>query len=68
MKEWLQKYTVDNNDYVIMDEYDNIVQLDEFIDMVDEKQNDPHNLKNPDNFRWGVMNVNGYRFDDSWFC
>ena len=68
VKDWLRKYTVDNNDYVIMDEYDNIVQLDEFIDIVDSKQNDPYNLENPDNFREGVRNVNGYRFDDRWFC
>ena len=68
VKDWLRKYTVDSNDYVIMDEYDNIVQLDELIDIVDEKQNDPYNLENPNNFREGVRNVDGYRFDDRWFC
>ena len=66
--DWLREYTLGDNDYVIMDEYDNIVHLDEFIRMVDEKQNDPHNLENPDNFREGVRNVEGYRFDDRWFC
>jgi len=65
---WLQKYTVDNDLYVIVNEYDDIVSLDEFIDLVDEQQTDPDNLVNPNNFREGIKNVGGYRFEDQWFC
>lgn len=67
VKDWLKRYTVDSNEYVIMDEYDCIISYDDFFAMVDEKQKDEFNLSNPDNFRDGVYNRGGYRFDPKEF-
>ena len=61
VKAWLKKYTVDNNAYVIMDEYDTVIPYDEFIEMVEFKQKDAENRKNLDNFAY-ADNVKGYRF------
>lgn len=63
--EWLKKYTVESKEYVIMDEYDEIVSLEEFMEMVERKQEECKD--NPDNFRYGVKNVNGYRFSEREF-
>ena len=59
--QWLQKYTVDNPEYVIIDESDEVISLDDFKDMVEFKQNDERCRNNPDNFHYSD-NVNGYRF------
>ncbi len=67
VKDWLKKYTVDCNDYVILNEYDEVVPFDEFFDLVDYKQADERNRSNPDNFEH-CRNVNGYRFMDGDFC
>ena len=64
--DWLRKNTVEKQDYVIMDEYDEIVPFDEFIDLVQHKQNDPSCRNNPDNFSYS-RNVDGYRFSDEEF-
>lgn len=61
--EWLHKYTVETDSYVIMDEYDKIISFDEFIALVEKKQSED----NPDNFTY-ARNVNGYRFSDDEFC
>lgn len=61
--DWLYKYTVESPIYVIMDEYDKIISLDDFIDLVDSKQD----VENEDNFTW-ADNVDGYRFTDGEFC
>lgn len=66
VKEWLKKYTVESTDYVIMDEYDNIVPYEDFVRKVDEKQEDEFNKENPDNFS-NCKNVDGYRFSDEEF-
>lgn len=66
VKDWLRKYTVDSDDYVIITEYDEIIPFKDFIEMVDEKQGDEFNLNNPNNFR-NCRNVDGYRFDDQEF-
>ena len=63
LKEWLNKYTVESDDYVIIDEYDEIITLDEFLKLVDRKQNDEYCLSNSDNFS-NARNVDGYRFSD----
>lgn len=60
--EWLYKYTVESDQYVIMDEYDEIVSFDDFIKLVEDKQSE----NNPDDFTY-CRNVNGYRFDADWF-
>lgn len=64
--EWLKKYTVESNEYVIMDEYDEIVSLEEFMGLVERKQEKFKD--NPDNFNYDVKNVDGYRFSkgDFW--
>ena len=67
VKDTLKRMTVDSDKYAIVDEYDEIIPYDAFIKMVDEKQNDPHNRKNKDNFAY-ARNVDGYRFTDEEFC
>lgn len=67
VKEWLERHTTgDNPTHVIIDEYDRVKTFEEFIDLVDTKQNDPRNLENPENFIYS-KNVNGYRFSDGDF-
>jgi hypothetical protein len=67
VKDWLKKYTVDSHEYVIMDEYDEIISYDNFVDIVEAKQNDPFCRDNPDNFTYSA-NRNGYRFSEGDFC
>ena len=43
--------------------YDRVVTFDDFFEMVEEKQSED----NPDNFRYGIRNENGYRFDEHEF-
>ena len=66
VKRVLYELTEEKQDYVIMDEYDEIVPYEEFIELVNHKQNDPHCRENPDNFHWS-KNVDGYRFTDDEF-
>lgn len=62
VKDWLKKYTTgEDSPYVIINEYDEIISYDDFIDLVDTKQKDERNKKNPDNFEH-CDNVDGYRF------
>ena len=49
--------TIENGTHVIMNEYDEIVLLDEFLRMVASKQEE----NSPDMFEY-CENVNGYRF------
>ena len=67
VKKTLKELTVDSHDYVIIDEYDEVIPYDEFVDLVDRKQKDKHNLENKDNVRYS-RNVDGYRFTDEEFC
>ena len=67
VKEWLKKNTTDSDKYVILNEYDEIVSFDDFIEMVEKKQNDENCKGNDENFRY-CKNVDGYRFDDRDFC
>jgi hypothetical protein len=62
---WLKRYVAEKGEFVIMDEYDEVVPFKEFKDMVDEKQERDRN--NPDNFDY-CKNVNGYRFTEGEFC
>lgn len=59
---WLWEWTVEKTDYVIMNEYDEIVSFDDFKKLVDDKQSDPRCLENDGNFAYGEKNVGGYRF------
>lgn len=58
--DWLDQNTVKTNEYVIMNEYGNIITLDEFVAIVDKKQNDP-NCQGARNFEY-AENRDGYRF------
>ena len=64
VKDWLYKYTVEFKSYVIINEYDEIISFDDFIELVEYKQ---QFKDNPDNFTY-CRNVNGYRFDEREFC
>ena len=61
VREWLKKHTVDSNEYVILNEEEEIVSYDEFVEIVEWKQNDAFCKDNPNNFSH-ADNVNGYRF------
>lgn len=63
VREWLKKNTVESKDFVIINEYDEIVTFDEFFEMVECKQA----TINPDQFNAHVANVSGYRFTSEWF-
>lgn len=67
VKDWLKKYTVDSTEFVIINEYDKIIQYDDFIRLVENMQNDEQCRENKDNFSYGVRNVDGYRFSDHEF-
>lgn len=62
--DWLQRYTVDTSEYVILDEYDRVISLEELDNRIQEKQISCKN--NPDNFTH-CKNVNGYRFEEREF-
>lgn len=62
---WLKTHTGPDKEYVIMNEYDEVVNLDWFLDLVEKKQR--IESKNPDNFKYS-RNVDGYRFSDGEFC
>ena len=61
--EWLYKNTVENDKYVIINEYDEIISFEEFIHLVEEKQK----INNPGDFIY-ARSVNGFRFSDEEFC
>lgn len=65
VEDWLYKHTVESTDYVIINEYDEIVSFGDFIQMVEHKQEQFKD--NPDNFTY-CRNVNGYRFESHVFC
>lgn len=64
--DWLHKNTVEKTDYVILNEYDEIIPFDDFVELVQSKQNDLLCKGNPDNFSYS-RNVDGYRFSDEEF-
>lgn len=66
IKEWLKANTLDKKDYVIIDEYDEIISYHDFVKLVEEKQKDPDCRENPHNFEY-CKNVDGYRFCDEYF-
>lgn len=64
VEDWLYRHTVESEQYVIIDEYDEIISFNDFIELVARKQEQFKD--NPDNFRY-CHNVGGYRFDDREF-
>lgn len=64
---WLEQNTAnDKAIYKIIDEYNRSISFKDFKELVDIKQKDPHNIKNPDNFTY-CKNINGYRFSEGEF-
>ena len=66
VKNWLTEFVEKQKRFVIKDEEDRLVTVKELFNLIDEKQNDPKNLSNPDNFTY-CRNVNGYRFSSGDF-
>ena len=54
---------VRNGEYVIMDEYENVIPPDDMLDYIDSKQGS----KNPINFADGERDIDGYRFVEGEF-
>ena len=67
VKMWLHENVTLKKDYVLMDEYDRVVDVEDFIEMVKERQDDPKCRNNPDNFDY-CRNIDGYRFSEGEFC
>ena len=67
VKTWLHENVTLKKEYVLMDEYDREVDVEDFIELVQKKQSDKNCRSNPDNFEY-AKNIDGYRFDDREFC
>ena len=65
--ETLARLTVDSTEYVIIDEYDEVIPMEDFVDLVLRKQEDEWCRGNPDNFSYS-RNIDGFRFSDEEFC
>ena len=61
-EQW-KNFLENNDDIVILNEYDEQVSIKEFLKMVEDKQK----VENKDDFTYS-KNVNGYRFSDQDFC
>ena len=61
-KKFLEEQTANGN-IVIMNEYDELVELNYLLELIESKQSED----NPDNFTWSD-NIDGYRFIDGEFC
>lgn len=59
---WLERYVDEAKEYVILDEYDEQITLEDFKKRVTEKQKE----NNPEDFLY-ADNVDGYRFIDGEF-
>lgn len=66
VKTWLHENVTLKKEYVLMDEYDREVDVEDFIELVQQKQNDKNSKNNPDNFEY-AKNIDGYRFEDGEF-
>ena len=62
LKKFFDEY-VRTGEYVIMDEYENIISPDDLLNYIESKQD----TENNENFAYGVMNINGYRFSEGEF-
>lgn len=63
---WLYENVYKSKEYVIMNEYDEIVMFNDFIDMINKKQKDKLCIQNGDNFKY-CRDIDGYRFSDTDF-
>lgn len=67
VRRWLREHISLKKEYVLMNEYDEIVDVEEFIALVQAKQNDENCRSNKDNFSYGTRNIDGYRFTEGDF-
>ena len=65
--DWLNKHVEEKKEYVIINEYDEIISFNDFLDMIEANYHDENNLNNPDNFQYCRKDPNGYRFCDGEF-
>lgn len=63
--EWLHKYVDKKKEYIVLDEYEETVSVEELLEIVEHKQISEKD--NPDNFGYGVHNRRGYRFRVGYF-
>lgn len=63
---WLHEHITLKQDYVLMNEYDEVVDVEDFIETVQKIQHDKNCKSNSDNFRY-CRNVDGYRFAEGEF-
>ena len=61
-KEFLETQTKAGT-IVIMNEYNEIVELERLLNLINEKQTENHE----DNFKYGIDDIDGYRFSDDDF-
>ena len=61
VKDWLNTYVTKKKMFVIKDENDKEITVEELFDLIDTKQKEERNLNNPDNFQY-CNNIDGYRF------
>lgn len=61
VKDWLYKHTVVDKDFVIMNEYDEVVSFNEFFELVEAKQEERIHDEH-------ASVIEGYRFETDWFC
>lgn len=66
VKTWLHENVTLKKEYVLMNEYDEEVDVEDFIELVQKKQNDKNCRSNPENFEY-ARNIDGYRFEDREF-
>lgn len=62
VKDWLHEHVVEKKDFVILNEYDEILSYDDFFEIVEWHQKDEKCRSNPHNFDYDVYNIDGYRF------
>lgn len=67
VKNWLIHNVEETKEFIIIDEYNRIIKLDSFLDLIETKQQDERNIQNKDNFADSVRNVDGYRFTSNNF-
>ena len=58
---WLEN-NIDTGEYVLFNEYNERVTKEYLLAVIESGQNTPRCKNNPDNFKYGVKNVDGYRF------
>lgn len=63
---WLEN-NVDTGEYLLFNEYNERVSKESLLKLIESKQNDPRCICNPDNFRYGIKNIDGYRFANGKF-